>query len=257
MKIAVCFFGLSRSLVTTRDSIMQNVIEPCRQHGETVTLAHLYHQPHVTNARSGEDAPLDPDDWRMLEVDAVSLQFTVPGQLDRIVEELKPYGDAWKNGFTSLQNLVRQLYSLSAVFSMARLYQPDVVVFCRPDLIYHDSLEPVLAAVKRVDKDLVALPDWQHWERGYNDRFSVCRGLKAAQAYGERLSAVHDFVVHKKRPLHSERLLRFALWRAGIPAMVFPERASRVRAGGVLAEEKFDKQPAKGLPQLYDVSTNA
>lgn len=251
MKIAICFFGLSRSLPTTLDSIERHVVAPCRAHGETVKLAHLYYQNHVASVRSGEDAPLDPDDYRLLGLDAVSLQFTPPSHLSRIVDEMKPHGDAWKNDFSSLGNLIRQLYSLQAVATVARSYTPDLVVFCRPDLLYHDSLAPVLDAMAQQDGDVVALPDWQHWERGYNDRFAVCRGRKAAQAYGGRLSLVNDYVTEKRRPLHSERLLRYALERADIRTMVFPQRASRVRAGGIIVEERFSRPKARRLPYLY------
>ncbi|SDL68723.1 hypothetical protein [Paracoccus chinensis] len=252
MKIAVCFFGLSRALATTHESIARNVIEPCRRHGETVTLAHLYHQARVQSARSGENADLDPDDYRLLDLDAVALRFTVPSQLAGILEDMKPHGDAWDNGFSSLSNLIRQLYSLSASFKMAQLHDPDIVLFCRPDLIYHDSLEPVLETLVQEKGDLVALPDWHHWKGGYNDRFALCRGIRAAQAYAERLHVVHDYVARKRKALHSERLLRFALERAGIPTMVFPQRASRVRAGGLLVEEKFWKSKASKLPYLQD-----
>ena len=127
MRIAVCFFGLSRSLRTTHESIRENVLDPCRRTGETVSLAHLYYQGRVTNVRSGEDAVLDPDDYRLLDLDAVWLQFKVPAELASIVERLKPFGDEWNDGFSSLNNLIRQLYSLSSVYQMTRLYEPDVV----------------------------------------------------------------------------------------------------------------------------------
>ena len=250
MKIAVCFFGLSRSLATTHESIARNVIEPCRRRGETVTLAHLYQQARIQSARSGENAELDPQDYRLLELDAVTLCLTVPPQLGGILEDMKPHGDAWNNDFSSLSNLIRQLYSLSAAFRMAQWHDPDIVLFCRPDLIYHDSLEPVLEALVQETRDMVALPDWHHWKEGYNDRFALCRGPKAAQAYAERLNVVHDYVAAKRKALHSERLLRFALERAKIPAMVFPQRASRVRAGGLLVEEDFRKSKTTRLPYL-------
>lgn len=250
MKIAVCFFGLSRSLATTHESIARNVVEPCRRHGETVTLAHLYHQSHVQSVRSGENAALDPDDYRLLDLDAVALRFTVPSHLAGILEAMKPYGDAWDNGFSSLSNLIRQLYSLSAAFKMAQLHDPDIVLFCRPDLIYHDSLEPVVQALVAEKGDMVALPDWHHWKGGYNDRFALCRGMTAARAYAERLHLVHDYVAAKRKALHSERLLRFALDRAKIPTTIFRQRASRVRAGGLLVEEKFSKSKAGKLAYL-------
>ena len=124
-------------------------------------------------------------------------------------------------------------------------------MFCRPDLIYHDSLEKVIRAVAVMEGDVICVPDWQHWKRGYNDRFAVCRGERAAFAYASRLNSVHDYVEKKRKSLHAEKLLRHVVETSGVEARVFPEKASRVRAGGVIHKERFSKRKAVGLQYIY------
>lgn len=74
-RVAVCFFGLTRSLNHTIESIRQNLTGPILKQGiEVDVFVHTYNDvARLINTRTGEDSELDPDQWRMLEPYDVSL----------------------------------------------------------------------------------------------------------------------------------------------------------------------------------------
>ena len=74
-RVAVCFFGLTRSLNHTIASIKENVIGPLVQQGyEADVFVHTYNDiRHLINTRTGEDTDLDTEQWRLLQPYDVSL----------------------------------------------------------------------------------------------------------------------------------------------------------------------------------------
>lgn len=74
-RVAICFFGLTRSLNHTIDSIKENLIGPILKQGfEVDVFVHTYNDVrHLTNTRTGEDSDLDADQWKLLSPFDVSL----------------------------------------------------------------------------------------------------------------------------------------------------------------------------------------
>ena len=68
-RVALCFFGLTRSLNYTLPSIQDNVIGQLHEQGfEVDVFLHTYSDvTHLKNGRTGEDDDLDADQWHMLE----------------------------------------------------------------------------------------------------------------------------------------------------------------------------------------------
>jgi len=60
-------------------------------------------------------------------------------------------------------------------------------------------------------------------------------------AYGRRIECVRDFCSSTRLPLHAEELLEFALIRNRVRIGTVGWRASRVRLGGVVREEDFER----------------
>lgn len=236
--IAVCFFGITRSLRFTIDSIAANVIAPARAAGSVRLYGHFFQQSHVHNPRNDEDGSFPPDEHKLLPLDALELE--APGLCLEAWDfaGIAAYGDAWDNGGTSLRNLVHQLHSIDRVTQMAMADGADVMVFVRPDLRYHDSLAQPLKRAVSARKPLVQLPFWQPWQ-GCNDRFALCSGDAAATAWGRRIALAKAMCAETNAPLHGERLVKFALTRAGIPVRGISARASRVRVDGRERYEDF------------------
>lgn len=242
LRIAVCFFGITRSLSHTLPSIEANLLAPARATGHPVQLyAHFFEQAQIDNPRTGETGALAQGEHLLLNLDHVTLEAPDGCLAQWDFEGLKSFGDFWGTDFTSLRNLVHQLHSLNRVTGAALADGADVVIFARPDLKYHDNLATPLSAALRAaagGKTGVWLPRWQAWF-GRNDRFAICVGEAAITAYGTRVTRMHDFCAKGPQPMHAEAFLDFVLTDAGIPIHPIGQRASRVRAGGQLAEEEF------------------
>lgn len=236
-KVAVCFFGIIRSLEYNFDSIERNILDPARRLGEVTIYTHIYNLREVHNFRSGEKGKTDFDRYDMLRSDW--LEIEEPGLcLEKWnFSQVSLMGDAWGDGYSSLKNLIHQLNSLHAVTAAAVAGGADVFVFARPDLMYHDSLERHISYALRRMSNVILLPKWQEYG-GYNDRFSICCGMQAAMTYGFRIEKIERFC-EIYGAVHSERLLKFAIDSGHIGIKRISSRATRVRVGGVLERENF------------------
>jgi hypothetical protein len=241
LRVAVVFFGITRSLRLTLPAIAANVVGPARKVAREVrTFGHFFTQTAINNVRSGEVGELDPEEYRLLELDAVETEAP-GGCLDLYpMAEMQARGDIWKDDFASFRNLVHQLHSLRRATLLAEPFQPHIVIFARPDLLYHDSMAEHLDFLARAHRSFVLVPDWSQWF-GHNDRFALAKGEAAIAAYGRRAERMGEYCARPKR-LHAERFLKFALGEQRVRPVHL--RASRVRSNGLQVLEDFT--PGRG-----------
>ena len=133
-KVAICFFGITRSLSHTRASIEAHVLAPARQLSSPKIYAHFFLQKEIDNPRSGEKGILDYEEYRLLPSDWLKLEEPDHCLAQWNFEGLKAWGDSWQDEFRSLRNLIHQLHSLHTVTEAALADGTEVCLFCRPDL---------------------------------------------------------------------------------------------------------------------------
>lgn len=237
-RIAICFFGITRSLSYTIRSIEENVLDPARRVGETRIFAHFFRQRQIDNPRSGEKGILPQDEHYLIRPDWLELEDPDRCLTKYAFEELKDFGDAWNDGGRSLRNLIHQLHSMHRVTQEAMKWQPDVIMFVRPDLLFHDSIGRALK-VRRPMREEIYIPRWQNWHGGYNDRFAVCYSRRVADIYGNRVERVGEFCNIRGEPLHAERFLKYVLDSSNLQPRFMHVRASRVRLDGKVRSERF------------------
>jgi len=198
---------------------------------------HFSTQSQVVNPRSGENGSLDESNYQpFMQYEGV-LEEPCEALKRLPLASLKPFGDAWGDDFNSLRNLLLQLNSLKKVTGLIKAFAPDVVLFARPDLVYHDPIPAHVYLMAAENRDAVFIPNWQ-WGSGLNDTFAVC-GRGACEVYGNRLDEVFNYCQEKKKPLHAEHLLKYALLKGKLDIYHLNVKASRVRIGGVIAKENF------------------
>lgn len=237
MRIALAFFGLPRCSAIAFPSIAQNLVAPLAAAGELRVFCHLWQQPWIFNPRSRENHPQPEENYApFLGFDTVVEPR--PERPSSVFQRLRAFGDAWHDGFHSLANLVLQLHSLADVTRRLAEAAPDVVVFARPDLLYHEPVQAqdLLRSLQRPGE--ITLPQWESWG-GYNDRFAIA-GPRLARVYGERLAGALAYCEATGQPLHAETFLRATLHAAGACVRPIGLRASRVRVDGRLEAEDFE-----------------
>lgn len=237
MKIAIAFFGLPRCTVKAFPSIEENILKQLPAEASVKCFYHFYQQTHVVNAHSCENGELDLSNYeRFKEYDGLleKPEDVLPGLP---FEKLKKFGDAWKGDFTTLKNLLLQLHSLKKVTELVESFEPDCVLFVRPDMVFHDPIKALYYRMCQMLSDSVFLPEWQ-WGIGVNDRFAIV-DKSAYQTYGKRLDEAINYCLEGNRPLHSERLLKYALIKNKKEIYILKAKASRIRVNGEFAPEKF------------------
>lgn len=238
MKITVAFFGIPRCTAVCAPAIERHVLAPLRAVADVRVVHHLWQLERVTSARSGEDVvqPESAYDWFRAHAGRIE----PPPRLEdgERFRRWTSHGDGFDDGFRSLRNLLHQLESLRRVTRLVDEQPCDAVLFARPDLLYHDPIPASACRLAQRRPHACIVPSWNWWA-GLNDRFALC-GARSYRAYGERVEAAEEFAARTRQPVHSEKLLRFAMRRAGASIFTLPCRASRVRADGSVKEENFD-----------------
>lgn len=230
--VAVCFFGLTRSLGATIANIEQRLLKPLRLVADVSVFVHTYNVSFVTNPRSNEaNAPNNVSDLFLLNPSAFEI-----GNMSQFLETIPPsycqqHGDAWNDGFMSLRNFFCQLNSLEHVTAFLAGAVFDFVVFARPDVLFFTPID-VFQLLNATDGEIY-VPQF-HSFGGVNDRFAFGK-QKEMIAYGRRLASLTEYCVSKQA--HSETFLAWFLGKQQIRARSTPILFGRVRAPNVLWEE--------------------
>jgi hypothetical protein len=233
-KIAICFFGLTRSLKHTYPSIEKNIFKVLKQHniGYDVFL-HTYDLKIITSQRSGETScNLDTDEWRLLKPKShkITNQHTFDSSFDW--KMLYDHGDIWKDGFSSLKNAIRQLNSLKEVTLLWENETPyDYYIYIRPDLFYVNEINvnDILDHIHL--KNIIVIPYWGNYRGGFNDRIAY-GSYSVMKIYGTRIDLLKHYYTQKKvkKPYHSERYLTNVINQYAIIIRHCKLRGIRVRA---------------------------
>ena len=238
MKITVAFYGIPRCTDISAPSIETHLLAPLSKLGEVFVVHHLWKLDQVRSTRSGENVALPADAYDYFNDFSGEIEPPEPFEEGEAFAGWKRSGDPFGDNFGSLRNLMHQLQSLKRATALAKETNPDVVVFARPDLQYHDDIPLSACRFAARFPSTCVVPIWNWWA-GYNDRFAIC-GRNAFEAYGMRLDRAIEFAQSTGRSIHSESLVKFALRRARVRTLAIPLTASRVRADGAIRQENFD-----------------
>lgn len=237
-RVAICFFGLTRSLKYTIDSIRTFLLDPLLLAGIAYDVyVHTYNSSIVFSPRAGErNLNIEWSDYKLLhpkrfQIDSAELisNALVNPRMQHILKN----GDPWKEKkpHITLRNHVLALYSIKVLTDMwlNSKCKYDAVIVTRSDLYFFQPLE--LSLITGIQTGNIYIPSWGKWG-GLNDRFAL-GAPDVMEAYGHRYNMVDEYVVN--RPLHAESFVKAILTNKGwsinfLPCFAF----SRVRANGVM-----------------------
>jgi len=139
-KVAIGFFGITRSLKLTRDSIYKNVIGRLEELGYAYTIfLHTYELNNYKNIRTKESCTnMDNEEYKLLKPD----YFVIEKQ-DIVIDGINPekyrtHKDPWNTNYNSVDNFLLGQYSKMKLTDMIEKSQInfDYIMFLRPDLMY-------------------------------------------------------------------------------------------------------------------------
>lgn len=241
MKIAICFWGLNRSLNYTINSIKTNILDVLKTNNiEYDIYIHTYDINRLyKNIRAGEDiCKIDNSNLYLLDPDYILIDDQ--DKIDNILnlKDYRKYGCPWNSdNYETLNNLIRSLYSLNKVTE--KLFfeinnnnkNYDLVIYSRPDVLYIDKFD---INYLNIENNTIKLVDYAKYP--VNDRFSIC-SLDVAKIYGSRFKEALNYSNNK--PLHSETFLYDILTKNNIKIEEIHFIFYRVRANGKIHYENI------------------
>lgn len=233
IKIAICFFGLCRSLNYTLDSIKNNILLELKNNNiEYDIILHTYNLKYLNLKRSNESYKLDTNEWKLLKPD----KFKIDNQdeFDKVYDYnyIKSFGDAWNTNYENTINLIRQLNSLKKVWLLChdKNNKYDCYLFLRPDIKYLNkiNIDYVNNIVK--NNNLIYTPEWLK-SGGLNDRIALC-DYNSAKIYSNRIDNIPNYLSLTKKPLHAEKFLKFIINKNDILNKDLKLKGHRIRSKG-------------------------
>ncbi|CAM9396488.1 unnamed protein product [Ascophyllum nodosum] len=148
-RVAVCFFGLTRSLRWTLPSVQDRLLDVLRRGGMSVdTFVHTYALEEVFNQRAGEKG---------IEYSSYVTDFTALNPVRSLVTNQDDFDEAWPEPLSLthyrwrygrdapgvIRNVFRAYWSMAMVWGLMAQhasegrFQYDAVVLARPDVWFH------------------------------------------------------------------------------------------------------------------------
>ncbi len=198
MNIAVCFWGLTRSLKYTHENI-KKVLDGLAEFGDVTTFMHTYKIfREYSNQWGKEEAiTLDPNEYKILDPD----HFIWDDQ-DEIAKgvDFKKYHtfpDEYKTDYQTINNFVIAMYSLKRVTELMLRHNKTKkythVIFMRPDVIFDSPIKK--SFLEAVNDTNIVTPQFGKFHAGknmINDRFAICTP-HVASIYGLRLKVLLEY----------------------------------------------------------------
>ncbi len=214
MKVAIGFFGITRSLKYTIDSIRKNIFSALdSENVEFDVFVHCYSLTTYKNKRTKENIEnsfmIDNDEYKLLNP-----KWYKQDNQDEIAKKLnlkrfRTHRDPWSTDYNSVDNFILGAYSKYILTSMINenIKEYDYIVFMRPDCLYSHKLKSEF--FKLVTDTSIVIPNFHCFGKyKVNDRFAITN-TKNYKIYGEVYTQLLE--ISKNQCLHSETILGMIL----------------------------------------------
>lgn len=232
MKVALCFWGLTRSLKHTINSIQEHVLQPLKQAEieytifmHTYTMSTKYHNP-----RTGEvNMNLDFDEYKLLNPDYIQIddQDDIKSKIQ--MNKYHSLPDPWESNYICLDNFVCAMYSKKQLGIMVKNSNEtfDYIVYLRPDVRYLNNID--IRYFHNTHKNIICTPNF-HLFPQLNDRLAILKPCNLKE-YSEMFNEMYEY--SRVFPLHSERFQYNIITRRFLWKIVYiPFHFNRVRING-------------------------
>jgi len=209
--VALGFFGITRSLKFTIDSIKHNITDSLNELGYDFKIfLHTYALDSYNNVRTGESTTqIDNDEYKLLNPDYFAIENQDEVKKNLNLEQYRKYPDPWNTQYDSVDNFILAQYSKMKLTKMIKDTKKkfDYIIFLRPDVEYLNKLEE--SFFKSVSNNRICIPDFdvkyeKSWLWKFNDRFAITN-YNNYRIYGELFHKLLS--ISKFMSLHSETVM--------------------------------------------------
>ena len=237
-KIALAFWGLTRSLKYTIKSIKKNILNIFKEANiEYDIFIHTYDILNkYTNNRSGEkNIKLDCSEYKLLNPTKFQIQNqgNVKNKLDLLKYRTHP--DPWKTNYETMDNFILAMYSKMKVTELIQkenegneISKYKYIIFLRPDVKYLNNFD--LSFLNQINDNSICIPNFALYS-SFNDRFCLAN-YNNGILYGTLFKYMLEY--SKKNKLHSETFNNHYMrnfYKLNI--ILIPFYFNRVRANGI------------------------
>lgn len=235
-KVAICFWGISRSLKYTLASIKNNIYSVLSKNGiEYKVFIHTYKINDLyNNIRTKEkNIVLDNNEYKLLEpnYELVDDEDKIKAEIN--VKSYRTHPDPWHSNYNTVDNFILAIYSKTQLCIMVKnsgiLF--DYILFVRPDQLYISPFD--INYFNKINNETICMPNFNIFS-GVNDRFSICN-YKNYTIYGDLFKFLFNY--SKIKPLHAETFLNYFLKKNNIKYVFIPFYFNRIRADGTKIKE--------------------
>lgn len=210
MKIALCFWGVTRSLKYTHSSIDKNILQVLKDNNINYHIfMHTYKLDRINGPRMGEkNIRVDFDEYKLLcsDENPHTFKYHIQHKIEKKLncEQYYTQPDPWNNNYQSAKYFILSQFSKKQATIMMKKSRVefDAVVFLRPDVQYIDPF-PV-DHLNQLDDETCFFPNWHLYGCRVNDRFQI-----TSKKFAGRLGMSFDMLLaySKTNVIHSESFM--------------------------------------------------
>jgi hypothetical protein len=238
MKIALAFFGITRSLSYTIKSIQKNILKQLSEHNVDIFM-HTYSLKEYKNTRTKEHSSnYDNDEYKLLKPNYLKIEDQKIIKKKLKLAKYRTHKDPWNTNYNSVDNFILAQYSKYQLVSMIEnAGHYDYIIFIRPDCLYLDKL--TIDHIRKATSHTIVIPNFHLFgPYKFNDRFAITTS-ETYKIYGSLFMSL--LKMSKEQPLHSETVM--GQYLKDLITIRIPFRFSRIRVNG----ERIDfKNTRKG-----------
>ena len=178
IKVALSFFGITRSLKYTIDSINKQILNVFKDENikfdiflHTYTIKNSY----VNKRTKEKKKDVDNEEYKLLNptYKQIDVQEDIMKQLD--LKKYRSHPDPWRTNYNSVNNYILGCYSKKQLVNLIERSKNhyNYVIFIRPDCLYTQKFNTNF--LREVNDKTICTPNFHLYGKyRINDRFSIC-----------------------------------------------------------------------------------
>jgi len=251
MKVALCFWGLTRSLKYTHNSIQRNILDALKEADidyEIFMHTYKFETPYY-NPRAGEiDTPLDFDEYKILQPDHIQIddQDQIKNKINIYKYHSKP--DPYDSNYICIDNIICALYSKMQLGNMVEQSGKtfDYIIYLRPDVHFLHKFD--VQYLHWATNNSICIPNFALFP-DFNDRFCIANNA-TYKIVGNIFNQLYEY--SKYNVIHSEPFQYRVLNKLHqLYIRYIPVHFNRVRVNGKEEKDYVEKKgPASNMSMM-------